>query len=87
VRRQASKNQEGNDSWPLAVRIIAMMKPDYYREQAKRARRFALGLTPTTEIAKHLNGTAQDFDELAEDIDTGAVGVRHHELLSAKQRE
>jgi hypothetical protein len=47
-----------------------MMKADYYREQAKRARRFALGLTPTTEIARHLNVSAQDFDELAEDIDT-----------------
>jgi hypothetical protein len=63
-----------------------MMGADYYREQAGRARRLAGGVASHPEIARQLNDMATDYDELAADIETGAIGVRHPELLSPRQR-
>jgi hypothetical protein len=63
-----------------------MMKPGYYREQASLARRLARGIG-NVELIRHLDAMARDFDELADDIDDGAIGVRHPERLSPKQRK
>jgi len=63
-----------------------MMEADYYRDQTSRARRLARGIDGRSEIARQLHDMAQDYEELAADVDSGAVGVRHPELLSAKQR-
>lgn len=63
-----------------------MMEPGYYREQAGRARRLANGIVGHSEIVRQLHDMAQDYEELAADIEAGAIGVRHQELLSAKQR-
>ncbi len=63
-----------------------MMEPDYYREQAGRARRLARGIANLPDVARQLHDMAQDFEELAAEIEAGAVGVRHPELLSVKQR-
>ena len=63
-----------------------MMEAGYYREQAGRARRLATGIAGHPEVSRQLHDMAQDYDELAADIDSGAIGVRHRELLSPKQR-
>jgi hypothetical protein len=53
---------------------------DYYREQAARARQHAAAQT-TESTQKLLRRVAQDFDDIAEDLDIGAVEIRHPELL------
>jgi hypothetical protein len=63
-----------------------MMNAAYYREQAARARRFAGSVANQPEITRQLHDVAQDFEEIAADLDSGAVGVRHPDLLSQKQR-
>lgn len=63
-----------------------MMEAGYYREQASRARRLSAGITNNLEVSRQLHDMAQDYDELAADIESGAIGVRHPELLSSKQR-
>jgi hypothetical protein len=56
-----------------------MNDPAYYRDQADRARRLAsqaLG-----EIGDTLSRVARDFDEIAQDLETGAVEIRHPEMM------
>src|SRR4051794_27900565 len=53
----------------------------YYRSQAERARRLAADAVGETQAA--LLRAAQSFDEMAEDLEAGAVEVRHPELLPA----
>ncbi len=62
-----------------------MMEPGYYREQASRARRFARSINHP-EVGRQLDDMAQDYAEIAADLEFGAVGIRHRELLSPKQR-
>jgi hypothetical protein len=62
-----------------------MMEPDYYREQAGRARRLAQGIG-RADVVRQLHDMAQDYEEIAADLESGAVGIRHPELLSPKQR-
>jgi hypothetical protein len=55
----------------------------YYRDQADRARRLAsraLG-----EIGDTLSRVAWDFDDIAEDLETGAVEIRHPERMPQKR--
>jgi hypothetical protein len=51
----------------------------YYRDQAARARRLADHVTG--EVHKTLRQLAQDFDEIAEDLERGAVEIRHPESM------
>ncbi len=62
------------------------MEAGYYREQAARARRLSAEITSHPEVSRQLHDMAQDYEELASDIETGAIGVRHRELLSHRQR-
>jgi hypothetical protein len=56
-----------------------MNDPSYYREQAKRARRFAM--EPTDLETKHrLREMAQEYLDIAEDIENGAAEIRHPEM-------
>jgi hypothetical protein len=56
----------------------------YYREQAERARR----------LAKHADGemhtallaAAQDFEDIAEDLETDAIEIRHPERMPQNWR-
>ena len=57
-----------------------MHAPEYYRDQARHARRLA-SMVHQVEVRDRLRQTAQDLDETAEDLETGAVEVRHPELL------
>jgi hypothetical protein len=57
-----------------------MYEPAYYRNQASHARRLARGAVPS-ETADALEQAAQDFDEIAEDLETGAIKISHPELM------
>ena len=57
-----------------------MHAPEYYREQARHARRLS-SMVHQIDVRDTLRRTAQDFDEIAEDLETGAIEVRHPELL------
>ena len=63
-----------------------MHPPGYYRGQAERARRLA-GLTHQSEMTEMLERVAEDFEDIASDLETGAVDVRHPELLPQLRRE
>jgi len=51
----------------------------YYRDQAARARRLARG--GRTDVEEMLSRVAQDYDDLAEDLENGAIEIRHPELM------
>jgi hypothetical protein len=63
-----------------------MHPPGYYREQAERARRLA-SLTHQPEMTEMLQRMAKDFEDIAHDLETGAVDVRHPELLPQLHRD
>jgi len=56
-----------------------MEEISYYLEQAARARRLSAE-TAQAEIRERLARLAQQYDQLADDIQQGAVDVRHPEL-------
>ena len=61
-----------------------MHRAQYHREQAERARRLARHVTGAAHDT--LRQLAQDFDDIAEDLENGAVEIRHPELLSQRRR-
>jgi len=42
---------------------------DYYRDQARRARRLAAGISGHGEAARQIYDMAKDYDELADELD------------------
>jgi len=56
-----------------------MEEISYYLEQAARARRLSAE-TAQAGIRERLARLAQQYDQLADDIQQGAVDVRHPEL-------
>ena len=62
-----------------------MHPASYYREQAAHARRMA-GLMHQPDINEMLERMAQDFEDIACDLETGAVDVGHPELLPQLRR-
>jgi hypothetical protein len=57
-----------------------MHKPAYYREQAARARRLA-GSVTIRDLEALLLRVAEDYDDIAVDLENGAVEVRHPERM------
>jgi hypothetical protein len=57
------------------------MDQAYYRNRAEHFRRLADAVWQP-ELRKMLRGTAHDYYEVAEDIETGATEIRHPELLN-----
>jgi hypothetical protein len=57
-----------------------MHHPSYYREQAERARRLS-SVATDRELQETLKRIAHDYDDIAEDLETGAIEVRHPELM------
>ena len=57
-----------------------MHPPSYYREQAEHARRLA-SLAHQPEMMAMLQRMAEEFEDIAYDLETGAVDVGHPELL------
>jgi hypothetical protein len=62
-----------------------MHPPSYYRQQAEHARRMAR-LMHQRDLNETLERMAQDFEDVAYDLETGAVDVRHPELLPQLRR-
>lgn len=62
-----------------------MMDADYYREQAARARRLA-GAVADREMQEQLRRIAVDYDDIATDLENGAIEVRHPELMPQLRR-
>ena len=62
-----------------------MHKPSYYRDQAERARRFAMEPTDR-ETKERLRQMAQDYLDIAEDLESGAIEVRDPELMPQTRR-
>lgn len=63
-----------------------MHPPRYYREQAQHARRLAR-LTHQSEVTEMLQRMAEDLEDIAQDLEVGAVDVRHPELLPQLRRD
>jgi|tagenome__1003787_1003787.scaffolds.fasta_scaffold15809048_1 hypothetical protein len=59
-----------------------MQDAAYYRGQANKARRLARAIHDT-EVGAQLWLMASDYDDIAEDLDTGAIEIRHPELLGS----
>ena len=62
-----------------------MHDASYYRAQANRARRLAR-LVHQRDLAELLIGMAQDYDDIADDLELGATEVRHPEMLPQHRR-
>jgi hypothetical protein len=62
-----------------------MYQSSYYREQAARARRLARGTTDR-EVVSILAEFTRNYDEIAEDLDRGAIEIRHPELMPQGRR-
>ena len=58
----------------------------YYREQASRARRLARQLHQH-DASNLLSQIAADYDDVAEDLENGAVEIRHSELMPQNRRK
>ena len=57
-----------------------MQDASYYREQAERARRLAR-VTTARAIEESLARTAKDYSDIADDLESGAIEIRHPELM------
>jgi hypothetical protein len=57
-----------------------MHPPLYYRKRAGQARRLA-SIVRQSEIEDALRRMAEDFDDIACDLENGAVDFRHPELM------
>jgi hypothetical protein len=62
-----------------------MEHPSHYRRQAARARSLASN-AHQREIHDMLRQVAREYDEIATDIERGAVEIRHAELMPQNQR-
>jgi hypothetical protein len=65
-----------NTSGPVA----GMQNASHYREQAERARRLAR-VTTARAIEESLARTAKDYSDIADDLESGAIEIRHPELM------
>jgi hypothetical protein len=57
-----------------------MYDPAYYRQQAERARRLA-GSIYDQEASEALTAAANNFEEVADDLESGAIEIRHRERM------
>jgi hypothetical protein len=57
-----------------------MDRSAHYRNRANHARQLA-DATWQPDLEDMLRHLAKDYDEVAEDIETGAIEIRHAELL------
>jgi hypothetical protein len=62
-----------------------MEDPHYYRRQAARARLLA-GRVHQQDAVALLHKFAQEYSEIAEDLQSGAVTIRHRERMPQYRR-
>ena len=84
LRARSIQSQQRPNDVPPAVSNL-MQDPSYYREQAERAQRLARSQT-NREVEGLLLRMAQDYEDLAEDLENGAIEIRHPELLPQHNR-
>jgi hypothetical protein len=53
----------------------------YYRQQAQRARRLRTSVTSTSDVAATLERLAEDMDDIATDLENGAINIVHPERM------
>ena len=78
--RQTADRVTPREPSPLGRSCLAMRELGYYREQAAHARRLANSINHP-EARNALLAMAKDYDELAVDLERGAIDVRHPELM------
>jgi hypothetical protein len=61
-----------------------MQDASYYRREAGRARRLARSIT-NRETEAMLIRMAEDYEDIAVDLETGAVEIRHPDLMPQRQ--
>ena len=64
----------------------SMHSAKYYRDQGEKARRLA-GDVATPAAADVLEKMAEDYDDIADDLEGGAVEIRHPELMKQPGRK
>jgi hypothetical protein len=57
----------------------------YYRDQAERLRRMARD-TNNDQVSRELERLAIDFDDIAEDLELGAIEIIRPDLLPQRKR-
>lgn len=62
-----------------------MYDPKHYRDQAERGRRLSRK-THDKQVSDTLKSTAKDLDEVADDLESGTVQIRHPELMPQNRR-
>lgn len=63
-----------------------MQTTRYYRDQADKARALAHDVA-TPDAADTLQKMAEDYDDIADDLQNGAVDIRHPELMKQPERK
>ena len=63
-----------------------MYKPKYYREQAQTAWRLST-MVHQPDVKDALSKAARDFEDIAYDLEVGAVEIRHPEKLPQLRRK
>jgi hypothetical protein len=63
-----------------------MQAVSYYLEQAERAERLA-SLVTDKAIEAELRKMAQDYRDIAQDLQNGAIEIRHPDLMPQKQHQ
>ena len=61
-----------------------MQEARYYRDQAEHMR--GLSRRVTGEAYETLKRIAQDFDDIAVDLESGAIEIRHSDLMPQRRR-
>ena len=61
-----------------------MHPASYYRERAEHARRLAVRVYQR-DLLETLRQVAQDYDDIAEDLEGGAIEIRHPELMPQRR--
>jgi len=62
-----------------------MHPASYYRERAAHARHIASRVYQP-DLLEVLHRVAQDYDDIAEDLEHGAIEIRHPELMPQGRR-
>ncbi len=63
-----------------------MYDPRYNRDQFERAKRLSRK-TSDREIGEMLERAARDYAEIAEDLEVGAIDIRHREMMPQTQHD
>jgi len=63
-----------------------MHSAKYYRKQAEHAQKLA-DLSPAGAFHEAMERIVEDYNDVAEDLETGAVEIRHPEMLPQRNRD